>query len=76
MSKLVLPELGEGIETAIIACWHYSQGDIIKKEEDVVEVVTDKASFNVPAIEDGQLKEIYYTDGQEVRVGEVLALIE
>lgn len=76
MSKLVLPELGEGIETAVIACWHCSQGDTIKKDEDVVELVTDKASFNVPATEDGQLKEIYYTDGQEVKIGEVLALIE
>ncbi len=76
MSFVILPELGEGIEKATVACWHYKVGDRVKGDDDVVEVVTDKATFNVPAGAPGTLREILVRDGQEVRVGEVLGEIQ
>jgi len=76
MNKIILPELGDGIESATVACWHFKQGDEIKDDVDVVEVVTDKASFNVPAAGAGRLGEIFIQEGQEAKVGQALALIE
>ena len=75
MTKLIMPELGEGIVKATIACWHIEEGMQVKKDDDIVEVVTDKASFNVPAPCDGILKNIKYKEGQEPNVHDVLAEI-
>lgn len=76
MNFVTLPELGEGIEKATVACWHYKVGDRVQNNDDVVEVVTDKAVFNVAAGTAGILREILVRDGQEVKVGEVLGEIE
>ena len=76
MNKIVLPELGEGITKAKIAGWHKNPGEFIKRDEDIVEVVTDKAIFNVSSDCDGFLKEIFYKQGQEASIGEVLATLE
>ena len=75
MSFVTLPELGEGIEKATVACWHYKVGDRITQDDDVVEVVTDKAVFNVAAGVSGTLRGILVRDGQEVKIGETLAEI-
>ncbi|MCA9398947.1 MAG: biotin attachment protein [Candidatus Omnitrophica bacterium] len=76
MGKITLPELGEGITKATVACWHVKTGDTVKKDDDLVELVTDKATFNVPADGDGTVKEIYVEEGKEADVGSVLAVIE
>ena len=76
MSFVTLPELGEGIEKATVACWHCKVGDRVQPDDDVVEVVTDKATFNVVAGTAGILRKILVRDGQEVRIGEALAEIE
>ena len=46
------------------------------KEDDIVELVTDKATFNVPAGIFGVMKEICVKEGQEAKIGEVLAVID
>jgi len=76
MYKVLLPELGEGVETAIVACWHYSEGAAIHCEDDIVELVTDKASFHVPSQGQGILKTILVKEGEEAKIGEPLAIIE
>lgn len=76
MSKLVLPELGEGIEKATVSYWLLDEGAQVKEGEDVVEMVTDKATFNVPANYSGVIKKILFREGESVRVGEALAEIE
>jgi pyruvate/2-oxoglutarate dehydrogenase complex dihydrolipoamide acyltransferase (E2) component len=76
MQEIKLPELGEGIQKAVVACWHFKQGQSVKKDDDVLEVVTDKAVFNVPAPQNGKLKQILIADGQEAKIGEVLGVIE
>ena len=76
MNKVIFPELGEGIEKATVACWHTAVGGQVKKDDDLVELVTDKATFNVPADVSGVVKEIHIGEGQEVKLGEVLAVIE
>ena len=76
MKKLVLPELGEGIEKATVSYWLFDEGAQIKEGEDVVEMVTDKATFNVPANCSGIIKKILLREGAVARVGETLAEVE
>ena len=54
MTKIILPELGEGITKATIACWHAKVGDSLHEGQDICEAVTDKASFVIEAPASGQ----------------------
>ena len=76
MSFVTLPELGQGIEKATVACWHCREGDRVQEGDDVVEVVTDKASFTVAAGASGILREILVKDGEEAGIGAALGMIE
>jgi pyruvate/2-oxoglutarate dehydrogenase complex dihydrolipoamide acyltransferase (E2) component len=76
MTKIILPELGEGITKATVACWHVKEGDSIKAGDEVCEVATDKAIFNVEAPVSGRLKSIAIPQGQDGLVGTVLGTIE
>jgi pyruvate/2-oxoglutarate dehydrogenase complex dihydrolipoamide acyltransferase (E2) component len=76
MNKIILPELGEGITKATVACWHVKVGDQVKAGDEVCEVTTDKATFNVEAPVSGQLKSIAVSEGHEGHVGGVLGTIE
>ncbi len=73
--NIILPELGEGIKTATIACWHHKPGEQIQKDDDLLEVVTDKATFNISAPADGTLREVMFKDGQEAKIGDTLAVL-
>ncbi len=75
MTEAKLPHLGEGIEKASVSYWHKSVGESVKEGEDLVELVTDKAAFNMPSPVSGILKEILAVEGEEVKVGQVLAKI-
>lgn len=74
--KLILPELGDGIQKATVAVWHYQVGEKIEAGADVVEVVTDKASFSISAQKSGKLETILVPQGQEAVIGETLGLIQ
>lgn len=76
MNAIIVPELGEGIIKATVACWHAKQGESVKLGDDLVELVTDKAVFNVSAEKDGIIKEIIIPEGKEAAIGSTLALIE
>jgi len=76
MFEVCLPELGEGIAEATIACFHYSEGDQVHIDDDVVEVVTDKATFYVPSEHDGTIKKICYKEGDSVPIGSPLFVLE
>ena len=76
MTKIILPELDEGITKATIACWHAKIGDSLKKGQDLCEAVTDKASFVIEAPATVKLKSISVDQGQEGLVGGLLGTIE
>ena len=75
MIEVKLPPLAEGVTKANVSYWHKSAGDAVKEGEDLVELVTDKATFNMPAPASGVLKEVLVSEGDEVSVGQVLAKI-
>ena len=76
MTQVILPELGEGITKATVSCWHVKSGDVVQKGDEIVELVTDKAAFNVEASASGRLKKIFSKEGDEVAIGQPLAEIE
>ena len=75
MTEVKLPTLAEGVNKASVSYWHHSVGDAIKEGEDLVELVTDKATFNMPSPASGVLKEILASEGDEVAVGQLIAKI-
>jgi 2-oxoglutarate dehydrogenase E2 component (dihydrolipoamide succinyltransferase) len=76
MVKVTLPELGEEITGAVVSFWHRRTGDKINKGEDLVEMATDKATFNVPAPAAGTITETYFEEGDTAKVGDTLAAID
>jgi pyruvate/2-oxoglutarate dehydrogenase complex dihydrolipoamide acyltransferase (E2) component len=76
MAEVVLPELGEGIEKATVSYWHFEVGQEVKEGDDLVEMATDKAVFNVPSTATGILKQKVVQEGEEVKVGNIIAIIE
>jgi pyruvate/2-oxoglutarate dehydrogenase complex dihydrolipoamide acyltransferase (E2) component len=73
MTQIILPELGEGITEAELVCWNFKAGEEVSPHDDVAELMTDKAVFNVQAPQRGILGTLHYQPGQKVPVGAVLA---
>ena len=76
MQKVTLPQLGDGIDKAVVSFWFVKEGDQVKQKDDLVELTTDKAAFNLPSPVSGRIIQILFKEGDAVHVGEVLALIE
>jgi 2-oxoglutarate dehydrogenase E2 component (dihydrolipoamide succinyltransferase) len=76
MTKVILPELGEGIEKATVSYWYCKVGDKVREKDDLVELATDKATFNLPSPCSGIVSEILFEEGSTVNIGEVLATID
>ena len=75
MKQVILPDLGEGIESANVTFWYFKDGDKVKEKDDLVEMATDKATFNIPSPCSGALTQILFKEGDTVKVGQVLATI-
>jgi len=76
MVKIILPELGEGITKATISFWYFKINDPVNANEDLVELTTDKTTFNLPSPATGKLAQILFKEGQDVKVGETLGILE
>ena len=76
MTKVILPELGEGIKNATVSYWFFKEGDRVSKKDNLVELTTDKAAFNLPAPVNGVLVEIFFREGELVNVADILAVID
>lgn len=74
--EVVVPNLPESVADATIASWHKQAGDQVSKDENLVDLETDKVVLEVPALEDGILKEIVEAEGSTVTSGQLLAIIE
>jgi pyruvate/2-oxoglutarate dehydrogenase complex dihydrolipoamide acyltransferase (E2) component len=76
MIRVRVPTLGEGITDATVSFWHVEEGDHVEAGDDVVEMATDKATFNIPAPCRGVIAEVFFEEGESAKVGDVLATIE
>ncbi len=70
-----VPALPESVADATIATWHKKIGDHVKRDENLVDLETDKIVLEVPAPADGVLQEIFYATGATVLSGQHLATI-
>lgn len=76
MSKdFILPDIGEGIVECEIVEWLVQEGDSIKEDQPVVDVMTDKALVQIPAKSDGVVAKLYYAKGDIAKVHEPLFAI-
>lgn len=76
MAKVILPGLGEGITKATVSYWYFKTGDRVNEKDDLVELTTDKATFNLASPCSGTLSEIAFNEGDSVNIGETLAVIQ
>jgi 2-oxoglutarate dehydrogenase E2 component (dihydrolipoamide succinyltransferase) len=74
--EVKVPVLPESVSDATIASWHKKPGDAVKRDENLVDLETDKVVLEVPAPADGVLKEIRKDTGSTVTSQEILAVIE
>jgi len=75
--EIKTPELGDsGGEEATVSFWYYDAGEKVDAEQDLVELLTDKASFNITAPAAGILVETAAGEGDTVRTGDLLGVIE
>ncbi|MEP7044644.1 MAG: 2-oxoglutarate dehydrogenase complex dihydrolipoyllysine-residue succinyltransferase [Dokdonella sp.] len=74
--EVKVPVLPESVSDATIATWHKKPGDAVKRDENLVDLETDKVVLEVPAPADGVLKEIRQDTGATVTSEQVLAVIE
>lgn len=74
--EVKLPFLAEGVDICTVSFWHVSEGDNVEEGADLVEMQTSKAVFNVPSPCTGVVSEILADEGDEVRVGDVICIIE
>lgn len=71
-----LPDIGEGIAEGEIVRWLVAEGDRVREDDLLVEVLTDKANVEIPSPVSGVLSRIVAAPGQVVKVGEVMAILE
>ena len=74
--EVKVPVLPESVSDATIAAWHKKPGDTVKRDENLVDLETDKVVLEVPAPADGVLKEIKFETGATVTSQQLLAIIE
>ena len=76
MTDIILPELGEGIKKATLSYWYFKVGEKVSEKDDLIELTTDKTTFNLPSPCSGIVSEIIVAEGEVADVGSVLGVID
>lgn len=74
--EVKVPMLPESVSDATISTWHKKAGDSVSRDENLVDLETDKVMLEVPSPIDGILKEIVKQQGDTVQANQVIAIIE
>ncbi|MCD9028675.1 dihydrolipoyllysine-residue succinyltransferase [Luteimonas sp. BDR2-5] len=75
-TEIKVPVLPESVSDATIATWHKKVGDAVARDENIVDLETDKVVLEVPSTVDGVIKEIKFEEGATVNSQQVIAIIE
>jgi len=73
---LKLPDIGEGIAEGEILKWLVKEGEDVKEEQPLVEVMTDKVNVQIPSPRGGKVSKILAKEGETVKVGQVIIVID
>jgi len=76
MLEIVVPHLPESVADATLMTWHKKVGEFVEKNENLVDLETDKVVLEVPAMESGVLTQVLQKDGAIVVGGELLAVLD
>src|SRR5437762_11412883 len=74
--KFKLPDIGEGIAEAEIVAWHVKIGDTIGEDQQIADMMTDKATVEMESPVAGKVVELAGEVGDQIPIGSVLAVIE
>ena len=74
--EIKVPVLPESVSDAVIATWHKKAGDAVKRDENIVDLETDKVVLEVPSTVDGVIRELKFAEGATVLSQQVIAIIE
>jgi pyruvate/2-oxoglutarate dehydrogenase complex dihydrolipoamide acyltransferase (E2) component len=74
--EILMPELGEGVHEGTVSRWLKAEGEYVKEDEPVVEIMTDKVNTELPSPASGILTKILIPEGGEVQVFKAMGLIE
>ena len=74
--EIKVPQLSESVTEATLLAWHKKVGEVVKRDENLIDIETDKVVLELPAPEDGVLSKIIKGDGGTVKAGEVIATID
>src|SRR5436305_4180040 len=71
-----LPDIGEGIAEAEIVAWHVKVGDMVKEDQQLADMMTDKATVEMESPVAGKVMEVAGEVGDQVPIGSVLVVVE
>src|SRR5213075_653956 len=74
--EVKVPQLSESVAEATLLDWHKKEGEPVKRDENLIDVETDKVVLELPAPNDGVLVELVKPDGATVKSNEVIAVID
>src|SRR5580704_9250358 len=74
--EILMPELGESVHEGTVSRWLKKEGDFVKEDEPVVEIMTDKVNTELGAPASGVLSKILIPEGGQVEVFHAMGLIE
>jgi 2-oxoglutarate dehydrogenase E2 component (dihydrolipoamide succinyltransferase) len=74
--EVKVPTLSESVSEATLVSWHKKEGDAVKRDENLIDIETDKVVMELPAPADGVLVKIIKGDAGTVTSGEVIAMID
>jgi 2-oxoglutarate dehydrogenase E2 component (dihydrolipoamide succinyltransferase) len=74
--EVKVPQLSESVAEATLVAWHKKEGQAVKRDENLIDIETDKVVMELPAPADGVIVKIMKADGGLVVSGEVIAMID
>jgi len=74
--EVKVPQLSESVAEATLLSWHKKQGEFVKRDENLIDIETDKVVLELPALESGVLSKVIKGDGSTVASNEVVATID
>ncbi len=74
-TDMIMPQMGESITEATILKWIKTEGDVVEKDETILEISTDKVDSEIPAPASGKIIKIIAQEGDTVAVKSVIAVI-
>src|SRR3982074_3872513 len=74
--EVKVPQLSESVAEATLLDWHKKEGEPVARDENLIDIETDKVVLELPAPSDGVMVKILKNDGDSVQSGDVIAVLD